>query len=126
LGVTRAAFGQFLARSEKGAEAWDRGTGEGRTSLRRLQWQTAQKSATMQIWLGKQWLGQVDKMERTDSVNATISAGVTMIAAPNLEVVPDRTSALREFERFQLQLRSTKPPLIEDAEVVPLPAREAV
>ena len=34
-------------------------------SLRRLQWETAKRSATMQIWLGKQYLGQKDKQEQS-------------------------------------------------------------
>jgi hypothetical protein len=36
----------------------------GKRSLRRLQWQAAEKgNIGMLIWLGKQWLGQVDKQE---------------------------------------------------------------
>lgn len=38
--------------------------GLGRTSLRRLQWKNAEAgNVTMQIWLGKQMLGQTDKTE---------------------------------------------------------------
>lgn len=38
--------------------------GQGKRSLRRLQWQSAQDgSVPMQIWLGKNWLGQTDKTE---------------------------------------------------------------
>jgi hypothetical protein len=41
---------------------WDSGKGKGRVSLRRAQMQTAlgksRSAATMQIWLGKQYLGQ--------------------------------------------------------------------
>ena len=33
----------------------------GKTSLRRKQWQLANKNATMAIWLGKQYLGQRDE-----------------------------------------------------------------
>ena len=36
--------------------------GEGKMSLRRQQWKSAENgSVPMQIWLGKQWLGQRDK-----------------------------------------------------------------
>ncbi len=36
----------------------------GKISLRRMQFQTAEKgNAAMQIWLGKQYLGQTDKQE---------------------------------------------------------------
>jgi hypothetical protein len=44
------------------AEYFDQKRGVGRVSLRRSQWQLAQKgNATMLIWLGKQYLGQKDK-----------------------------------------------------------------
>ena len=37
-------------------------SGEGKTSLRRQQYKSAQDgNVTMQIWLGKQWLGQRDQ-----------------------------------------------------------------
>jgi hypothetical protein len=39
-------------------------SGKGKMSLRRIQWQSAQQgSVPMQIWLGKNWLGQTDKLE---------------------------------------------------------------
>lgn len=48
---------RFAAAIKKGRET-------GKASLRRLQWQTAQAgNAGMQIWLGKQLLGQRDKIE---------------------------------------------------------------
>ncbi len=38
----------------------------GKVSLRRMQWESARKGdKTMQIWLGKQILGQADKVENT-------------------------------------------------------------
>ena len=46
------------------------GQSRGKMSLRRMQWATANKgNATMQIWLGKQHLGQTEKQETsiTDS-----------------------------------------------------------
>jgi len=37
---------------------------DGKASLRRMQWKKAEEgNATMQIWLGKQYLGQTDKQE---------------------------------------------------------------
>lgn len=35
----------------------------GKASLRRQQWALASKNATMAIWLGKQYLGQTDKVD---------------------------------------------------------------
>jgi hypothetical protein len=44
--------------------AYDAGKAEGRASLRRLQWRNAEQgNVTMQIWLGKQYLGQSDKTD---------------------------------------------------------------
>lgn len=37
--------------------------GIGKISLRRTQWQLAQKDKTMAIWLGKQYLGQRDNID---------------------------------------------------------------
>lgn len=37
----------------------------GKISLRRTQWKQAERSERMAIWLGKQYLGQTDKMEAT-------------------------------------------------------------
>lgn len=39
----------------------------GKISLRRYQYKLAEKNASMAIWLGKQWLGQTDKIEATTS-----------------------------------------------------------
>ena len=55
-------------------EAIEEGRAFGRVSLRRMQWQTAQAgNATMQIWLGKQMLGQRDFVA-LDEIAAPISA----------------------------------------------------
>lgn len=43
--------------------AYERGQEMGKASLRRLQWKSAQSNPVMQIWLGKQYLGQADKLE---------------------------------------------------------------
>lgn len=45
-----------------------KGQSQGKQSLRREQWKLAQRgNASMLIWLGKQWLGQTDKVENTTS-----------------------------------------------------------
>lgn len=54
--------------NENFAEAYKKHSQNGRISLRREQWKLAQKgNASMLIWLGKQWLGQTDKVEQTTS-----------------------------------------------------------
>ena len=50
------------------AEAYKTYSQGGKISLRREQWKLAQKgNASMLIWLGKQWLGQTEKVEQTTS-----------------------------------------------------------
>ena len=45
------------------SEFYKRHSGPGKCSLRRLQWKLARAgNPTMLIWLGKQWLGQTDKI----------------------------------------------------------------
>lgn len=62
LSVSEPTFIEFLKREKKAREAFDNGKEAGRASLRRQQWKLAESGhATMQIWLGKQYLGQQDK-----------------------------------------------------------------
>ena len=60
-----------LLRDEKFKELFAKGRENGKMSLRRIQWKHAEKSATMAIWLGKQYLGQKDNIEvaNTDELN---------------------------------------------------------
>ena len=53
-----------LERSAKFSRIHKKGKDEGRASLRRLQWKGANEgNVTMQIWLGKQYLGQREKAD---------------------------------------------------------------
>ena len=45
------------------AEAYKRHSATGKSSLRRMQFKLAERSAAMAIWLGKQYLGQKDTVE---------------------------------------------------------------
>ena len=53
------------------SEVFKKKRGAGKISLRRSQWQLAAKSASMAIWLGKQYLGQTDKAEYSEEQSAT-------------------------------------------------------
>lgn len=44
--------------------------GTGKISLRRMQWRLAEKNAAMAIFLGKQFLGQSDKVETKVNVSS--------------------------------------------------------
>ena len=50
----------------------DKTRGLGKISLRRSQWRLAEKSATMAIWLGKQYLDQKDRIESTVDGEVTV------------------------------------------------------
>ena len=54
-----------LERNKKYVEIHRKGLDSGKAGLRRLQWAQAEKgNVTMLIWLGKQYLGQSDKVEQ--------------------------------------------------------------
>lgn len=48
----------------------------GKVSLRRIQYQHAQKNPTMAIWLGKQYLDQTDKVEQQVTTGVSIVSDV--------------------------------------------------
>ena len=65
----------------------------GKASLRRMQWKLAEKNSTMSIWLGKQYLGQSDKVELGANENIeTIQIKVDTVNEKDI----DRLKALQE------------------------------
>lgn len=52
-----------LQRDEEFCRIYKKGQDNGKMSLRRIQYKLAEKNPTMAIWLGKQYLGQSDKIE---------------------------------------------------------------
>lgn len=80
LGIGRATLERALKRDGHGtfAEYFAEHSGKGRASLRRRQYELADKgNATMLIWLGKQWLGQSEKSELDLNVPQAISVNFT-------------------------------------------------
>lgn len=55
-----------LQRDEKFKEIFEAAREKGKASLRRIQWKHAEKSASMAMFLGKQYLGQRDNLEVTN------------------------------------------------------------
>lgn len=49
------------------AETYKTYSQNGKISLRRYQYRMAEKNPAMAIWLGKQWLGQTEKVEAATS-----------------------------------------------------------
>jgi hypothetical protein len=65
LGVGVSTLKDRVAAEPELAEALERGRDKGKATLRRLQWQAANGgNPTMLIWLGKQMLGQKDRVEQ--------------------------------------------------------------
>ena len=65
--------------------------GKGQISLRRTQWKLAEKNPTMAIFLGKQYLGQKDKIEYTDDGMKSINENINNIANLLNNPKPNRT-----------------------------------
>ena len=61
--------------------------GKGQISLRRTQWKLAEKSASMAIFLGKQYLGQTDKVETTGEIKTTPTIKLEIVDNSDLESV---------------------------------------
>ncbi len=64
-GVTDKTLDSWCKRTYHASfsEVFRQKRGLGKISLRRSQWRLAEKSATMAIWLGKQYLGQRDQVD---------------------------------------------------------------
>ncbi len=62
-GVSEKTIRRRLERAEF-REVWDAGIMKGKVSLRRTQFEMAKTSATMAIFLGKQYLGQRDEIHQ--------------------------------------------------------------
>ena len=76
LGVCHDTFLKFIDQHEKAKKAFEDGKENGKASLRRMQLKSAQNgNITMQIWLGKQLLGQKDqiKTESENNINVTVT-----------------------------------------------------
>lgn len=61
-----------LQRDEEFCRVYKRGLDNGKMSLRRKQFNLAEKNATMGIWLGKQYLEQSDGIRAEDISPVTI------------------------------------------------------
>jgi hypothetical protein len=108
---------EFVAAYERGLEA-------GKSSLRRIQWKSALGgNTTMQIWLGKQYLGQRDM----HSTELTGAQGKALIPAHIVTGMDDATRALLRELRGKLPRPQPLAALPAGEQTTPLPdAVEAV
>ena len=61
-----------LQRDEEFCRIYKKGMEQGKMSIRRQQFKSAENgNVTMQIWLGKQYLGQRDRSEIENNVNTS-------------------------------------------------------
>jgi AraC-like DNA-binding protein len=63
------------------AEVYKTFSAAGKASLRRTQFKLAEKSASMAIWLGKQYLGQRDVVETVDVTDDNLAAYFKVVEA---------------------------------------------
>jgi len=69
-------------------DLYKRHSDEGRMSLRRMQWQNAEKgNSTMLVWLGKQYLNQKDKSEVQSTVEQRHVIDLTRISDEELQSI---------------------------------------
>jgi hypothetical protein len=62
--VDEKTFIEFLQRDEKARSVWEFGKENGKSSLRRAQLKAAlEGNTTMMVWMGKQLLGQKDRLD---------------------------------------------------------------
>ncbi len=76
-----------LQRDKEFCRVFKKGKESGKMSLRRTQWKLAEKNASMAIWLGKQYLGQTDKVETTTEAKITPKIELEIIDNSELESV---------------------------------------
>ena len=84
--MSRPVRGAWIETEQKSAV--------GKKSLRRRQWETSKKSVVMQIWLGKQMLGQRDNKD-IDIKSSDESMTPNMLVLPTDE---DLIEALKKYK----------------------------
>ena len=83
-GVSDTTLWRWCKREYKASfeDIYKKKSAAGKMSLRREQWRSAEKgNVTMQIWLGKQWLGQTDKVEQ--KTDATVTENQVVLYLPD-------------------------------------------
>jgi hypothetical protein len=99
LGFSIDGWRKRVRRSKELVDLIEKGKEAGRSSLRRLQWKSATNgNIAMQIWLGKQYLGQRD----VQSTELTGAKGERLIPAETVISLDDDARALLRQLRARL------------------------
>ena len=94
LDVSEVTFIDFLKREEIARETFENGKANGRISLRRAQVELAlEGNATMQVWLGKNLLGQKDKSDIEHSASKSFVDLLAEINGSSASLVDVRRAA---------------------------------
>lgn len=102
LGLSEDTLARALKRDFKlsFAEWYALHSAHGKASLRRWQFQSAQKgSVTMQMWLGKQWLNQSEEVKALEEEDETYERPASMRVSPE-----EVAAAKAELERRRQML----------------------
>lgn len=88
LEVCHDTFLKFVDQDKKAREVFENGKETGKLSLRRMQLKSAEAgNVSMQIWLGKQLLGQRDKSEIDHGVTDALAALLGQIDGNGASIV---------------------------------------
>ncbi len=118
LGRHLATVKDRLAHDDEFSAAYKRGVEAGKSSLRRLQWKAAVAgNVVMQIWLGKQYLGQKDVPMEPSREEETYDLSVLMATPEGRQQLSQLSSVLADALRLRDGFREAGPAEVIDVEV---------
>jgi hypothetical protein len=93
--VSVGAIGEWFERCPEARAIWEEGQADGNMSLRRAQYNMAMRNPVMNIWVGKNRLGQSDKAEQkiTQDVNVNVLHSVHSLF-DKIDAMAERGKAL--------------------------------
>ena len=111
LGCGLSTVKDRIANDEEFAAAYERGREAGKSSLRRLQWKAALSgNITMQIWLGKQYLGQSDRQSLEHKGDGE---GINRVILTTIPTARQALSDADQREALQPEARAALPASVD-------------
>ena len=97
LKVSEATWIKFKNEYPEVMTTIDSSRNEGKLSLRRIQWTQAQNNPSMAIWLGKNELGQSDKLSTENTINVNVLKSLMELPEDDeLEYIETSSEVLRD------------------------------